>query len=192
MPVIQVTLIEGYDAATRQKLCERLTDAAMATIQAPADAVTVFITEVAPAGYMRGRVPKTPGAAVPPPAQLCLDFLQALEARELDSARGLISDSFQMVFPGDVRFKAFEDLLAWAAPRYRKIAKRIEKVEEAPMGETVSVWITGTLFGERPDGTPFEGVRFVDRFETRAGKIEAQEVWNDMGELGLSPGPRSG
>ena len=55
MPVIQVTLIEGYDAATRQDLCRRLTDAAMATIQAPAEAVTVAIHEVAAAGYMRGR-----------------------------------------------------------------------------------------------------------------------------------------
>ena len=188
MPVIQVTLIEGYDAATRQCLCERLTDAAMATIQAPAEAVTVFITEVAPAGYMRGRTGKTPGAAVPPPAQLCLDFLAALEARDLDRARGMISDGFSMVFPGYVRFSDFSDLLDWAAPRYARIAKRIERVEEAPLGETVSVWITGTLYGERPDGTPFEGVRFVDRFMTRAGRIEGQEVWNDMGELGLTPG----
>lgn len=189
MPVIQVTLIEGYDAATRQLLCERLTDAAMATIQAPAEAVTVAITEVAPAGYMRGRQPKTPGAAVPPPARMCLDFLAALEARDLDRARGFIGDEFAMTFPGGVRFTTFEDLLAWAAPRYRRIAKAIDRVEEAPLGETVAVCISGTLHGERPDGTPFEGVRFIDRFETCGGLITAQEVWNDMGELGLSPQP---
>ena len=186
MPVIQVTLIEGYDAATRQRLCERLTDAAMATITAPADAVTVFITEVAPAGYMRGRTAKVPGPAPRPPAELCLEFLRLLETRDLDAARSLISDAFEMTFPGDRQFTAFEDLLTWAAPRYRKIAKVIERVEEAPMGETVAVWITGTLYGERPDGAPFEGVRFVDRFSVRAGVIERQEVWNDMGEMGLS------
>ncbi|MFK7944481.1 MAG: tautomerase family protein, partial [Paracoccaceae bacterium] len=132
MPVIQVTLIEGYSAAARQRLCERLTDAAMATIQAPAEAVTVFINEVAPAAYMRGRTPKTPGAAVPPPAELSLDFLQALEARDLDRARELIADEFQMTFPGGQVFDDFGALLNWAAPRYRKIAKRIERVEESP------------------------------------------------------------
>ncbi len=43
MPVITVTLIEGYDAATRRRLGERLTDAAMATIAAPVEGVTVII-----------------------------------------------------------------------------------------------------------------------------------------------------
>ena len=183
MPVIQVTLIAGYDAATRQRLCERLTDAAMASIQAPADAVTVFINEVAPAAYMRGRVGKTPGPSVPPPAQLCLDFLDALGARDLDRARALVGEGFEMTFPGDVRFTDFSGLMEWAAPRYRTIAKRIERVEEAPLGETVAVYVSGTLYGERPDGTPFEGIRFIDRFETRAGRITRQEVWNDMGEV---------
>lgn len=187
MPVIQVTLIEGYEEATRQRLCERLTDAAMATIQAPADAVTVAITEVAPAGYMRGRTPKTPGVPVPPPAALCLEFLAALEARELDQAREMIVPDFQMTFPGGVAFATFEDLLAWARPRYQRISKSIERVEEAPLGEKVAVYVSGTLQGVQPDGTPFEGVRFIDRFETRAGAISRQEVWNDMGELGLSP-----
>ena len=186
MPVIQVTLIEGYDAATRQRLCERLTDAAMATITAPADAVTVFITEVASAGYMRGRTGKVPGLAPRPPAEVCVEFLKLLEARDLGAARGLIADGFEMTFPGGVNFTSFEDLLAWAAPRYRKIAKSIERVEEAPLGETVAVYITGTLHGERPDGATFNGVRFVDRFTVRSGLIERQEVWNDMGELGLS------
>ena len=68
-----------------------------------------------------------------------------------------------------------------------RVCEAIERVEEAPLGETVAVWITGTLHGERPDGTPFEGVRFVDRFSVRAGQIERQDVWNDMGEMGLSP-----
>ena len=185
MPVIAVTLIEGYDAATRQRLCERLTDAAMATIDAPAEAVTVFINEGAPAGYMRGRAPKTPGPAPTPPAELCLEFLAALEARELDCARGLTGQGFRMAFPGPVVFDDFAALLDWAAPRYRRIAKAIERVEESPLGETVAVYVSGTLHGERPDGTAFEGIRFIDRFEVRAGKIVSQDVWNDLAESGV-------
>lgn len=188
MPVINVTLIAGYDDATRQRFCERLTDAAMATIAAPADAVTVFINEVQPSSYMRGRTPKVPGPAPVPPAELCVAFLDALGARDLDRARTMIAEGFEMVFPGPVRFTEFSDLMDWAAPRYRTIGKRIERVDEAPMGETVAVYVSGTLFGEKPDGTPFEGIRFIDRFETRSGTITRQEVWNDLAEAGVTGG----
>ncbi|MEM7687355.1 MAG: tautomerase family protein [Pseudomonadota bacterium] len=186
MPVINVTLIAGYDDATRQRLCERLTDAAMATIQAPAEAVTVFITEVQSTSYMRGRQAKVPGPAPVSPAELCLAFLDALGARELERAKALISDGFEMVFPGPTRFSDFADLMAWAAPRYRSIGKRIERVEEAPLGETVAVYVTGTLYGETPDGTPFEDIRFVDRFEVCGGQITGQQVWNDLAEAGVT------
>ena len=188
MPVINVTLIAGYDDATRQRLCQRLTDAVMATIAAPADAVTVCITEVQPSGYMRGREPKEPGPAVVPPAELCLDFLNAQGSRELERAMRMISDDFEMVFPGPVRFTRFEDLMVWAAPRYRAIAKTIDRIDEAPLGEVVAVYVTGTLHGEKPDGTPFEGIRFIDRFEVKAGKILKQDVWNDLAEAGVAGG----
>ena len=89
MPVINVTLIAGYDEATRTRLCQRLTDAAMATIAAPADAVTVFVNEIAPAGYMRGRSTRTPGPAMTAPAELCLDFLAAQGARQILGCRAL-------------------------------------------------------------------------------------------------------
>ncbi len=45
MPVLNVTLIAGYDDATRQRLCERLNAAALAAIPAHADPGTVCITE---------------------------------------------------------------------------------------------------------------------------------------------------
>lgn len=186
MPVINVTLIAGYDDATRKRLCERLTDAAIATIAAPAEAVTVFVTEVQPSGYMRGREAKVPGPAPVPPAQLCLDFLDALGSRDLETAERLTSDGFEMIFPGPARFTDFSDLMTWAAPRYRSIAKRIDRVDEAPLGAVVAVYVTGTLYGEKPDGTPFEGIRFIDRFEVKAGLITRQEVWNDLAETGVT------
>ena len=63
MPIIQVTLMEGYDAETRRKLSERLTDAVTDTISAPLDGITVVLNEVPPTNYMRGRVSRIPGAA---------------------------------------------------------------------------------------------------------------------------------
>jgi hypothetical protein len=54
----------------------------------------------------------------------------------------------------------------------------------------VAVWCSGTLAGEWTDGTPFAGIRFVDRFSVRDGMIICQEVWNDLGER--MPGLGSG
>ena len=87
-----------------------------------------------------------------------------------------------MIFPGPARFTEFSELIDWAAPRYQSVAKTIERVEEAPMGDHVAVWVTGTLHGIRLDGSAFEDIRFVDRFEVVGGLITRQEVWNDMGE----------
>ena len=63
MPVIEVTLMEGYPEATRQALLERLTDAVTHTIAAPLEGVTVIIHEVPAANYMRGRQRRVPGVA---------------------------------------------------------------------------------------------------------------------------------
>lgn len=63
MPIIQVTLMEGYDVEIRQKLSERLTDAVTDTINAPMDGITVVLNEVPAANYMRGRKSRIPGAA---------------------------------------------------------------------------------------------------------------------------------
>ena len=65
MPLVTVTLMEGYDEKTRSELCTRLTDAVTSTIAAPLDGVTVVINEVPAANYMRGRRQRIPGAAQP-------------------------------------------------------------------------------------------------------------------------------
>jgi ketosteroid isomerase-like protein len=48
--------------------------------------------------------------------------------------------------------------------------------------EETIVYQTGHLYGEWPDGTPFEGNRYVDRYVVRRGKIVKMEVWNDSAE----------
>lgn len=55
----------------------------------------------------------------------------------------------------------------------------------AGAGDHVSVvYVRGTLFGVNVHGVPFEGVRFIDRFEVHRGLIRRQDVWNDLSESG--------
>ena len=62
--------------------------------------------------------------------------------------------------------------------------KRIERSDTVAGGtaEETIVYSLGTLHGEWPDGTPFEGNRYVDRYVVRHELIVQMEVWNDSAE----------
>lgn len=182
MPVIKLTLIEGYDDATIRTLSSRLTDAVRATIGAPPDGITVIAEEVRPACYMRGGESRTPGAPAPSAVEVVKDFLARLEARDLAGATAHLAEGFEMVFPSGKRMRDLETLVDWSRGRYARVSKRIEGFDESVARDTVIVWCRGTLQGAWPDGTPFEGIRFCDRFELSGGRIVFQEVWNDLAE----------
>lgn len=182
MPVITVTLIEGYSEAVRRRLEERLTDAARATIGAPFEGITVIVNEVPAANYMRGRAGRIPGTPPPQPAEVVLDYLAAMEARDLDKARTFLADDFTMTFPGDNRFTSPEAQVAWSTSRYRQVRKQFESVDEGLAEGGAVVHCHGTLSGVWPDGTAFSGIRFIDRFTLRDGKLLDQKVWNDMAD----------
>ncbi|BCH28463.1 hypothetical protein MesoLjLc_03930 [Mesorhizobium sp. L-8-10] len=180
MPVVRTTLIEGYDDETRSRLAARLTDAVRSTIAAPLEGVTVVIEEVKPSSYMRGRVSRMPGRPVAAAAETVRAFLAAMEARDLDRARGFLADDFVMTFPGNARFTALEELVAWGSKRYRFVSKTYEGFDESFGEQGMVVYCFGTLSGEWPDGRPFKGIRFIDRFTVDGGRLVDQRVWNDL------------
>jgi hypothetical protein len=119
------------------------------------------------------------------PADHCLAFLRVMEERDLERARTFVASGFRMVFPGGRRLDDLSDLLRWAGTRYRWVKKRFERIDRGPG----MVFVSGTLYGEWPDGTPFEGIRFIDRFAMAPdGRIATQDVWNDLGEAILARG----
>ena len=183
MPVVEVHLIRGYDEDEKTRLGKALTGAVTSVVPAAPDGITVLMHEVEPSGYMRGGQGRSPATALPDPVRVVMDFLAAMEVRDLDTARGLVADGFAMTFPGGARFTVLEDLVAWSAPRYRRVTKTFEGMDVAPAADGTTVIARGTLAGEWPDGTPFDSIRFVDRFMLRQGRIATQEVWNDMAEV---------
>jgi phenylpyruvate tautomerase PptA (4-oxalocrotonate tautomerase family) len=182
MPVITVTLIEGYDEQIRRDLSARLTDSIRAAIGAPLDGITVILNEVPAANYMRGRAARVPGAPPPAATQVVRDYLDAMEHRDLEAANSFLAEGFTMTFPGGMTFSRPDELVDWAKDRYRSIAKSYERLDEAPCAEGTVVYCFGTLSGEWPDGAPFSGIRFVDRFTVAEGKLIDQRVWNDLAE----------
>jgi len=185
MPVVTITLMEGYGDEVRTALSERLTDAVRATIAAPLDGITVQINEVKPTGYMRGRQRRTPGKPVPDAATVVRDYLAAMAARDLDTARSMLAEDFVMHFPGAGPLRGLQALLDWAKERYASVGKTYERFDVAPGEDGVAVYCYGTLAGEWLDGSTFSGIRFIDRFTVRDGRLADQRVWNDMGETML-------
>lgn len=184
MPVIELTLIEGYDADTRERIGERLTDAVRSVIAAPLDGVTVAIHEVKAESYMRGRKSRQPGNPLPDPIELVRAFLVAMEDRDLDRAKEFLADDFRMTFPGGAVFERLEQLIEWAKNRYRFVRKTYDRFDVATNADGPVVYCYGTLAGEWLDGTSFSGIRFIDRFTVRDGLFADQMVWNDLAEAG--------
>ena len=78
--------------------------------------------------------------------------------------------------------KREQRVVQWARQRYQRAAKTYDRTDVCMVdGRTVVYWM-GTLHGTWLDGTPFAGIRFIDRFELADGRIQRQDVWNDMAE----------
>lgn len=114
-----------------------------------------------------------------PSEKLVRDYLLAVEKRDLPRAYAMLAEDFVMVFPGGVRMTSLRAVLDWAAPRYRFVKKTFDSFDHAGS----AAFSSGTLHGEWPDGTPFSGIRFIDRFQIVEGKLTRPDVWNDMAEL---------
>jgi 4-oxalocrotonate tautomerase family enzyme len=183
MPIVELHLLEGYDAAGKQRLGEALTDAVRFVVPAAPDAITVMIHEMTKDRYYRGRTTRTPAPALPDPVQIVRTYLTAMENRDIDTATGFLSAGFTMQFPGAAPMTHLQELIDWSKPRYRFVTKSYEQFDAMQgAGAAAVVYCFGTLSGEWLNGAPFSGIRFIDRFEIEQGKITRQDVWNDMAE----------
>jgi ketosteroid isomerase-like protein len=112
-------------------------------------------------------------------------FLRLVEARDLVAAGSFLADDVQITFPGGRVFTDLREQVDSSAGRFRGVRKTFDRFDVAPVGDDAVVYVSGTLSGEDTHGTAFDGVRFIDRFTVRAGKILDQMVWNDLAERGI-------
>jgi len=125
-----------------------------------------------------------PDALNPSPAAIVDDYLRLLMVPDPDAARRFVAPDLQIRFTGGRAMRDPAECAAFNATRYRWVKKRIERTETVAGGtaEATVVYSLGTLYGEWPDGTPFEGNRYVDRYVVRQGLITQMDVWNDSAE----------
>lgn len=122
-------------------------------------------------------------STIPTDVAFCLRYLKVMEERDLATARTMLDPGFRMVFPGDKRMTDLDALVKNSASRYRHVKKTFDETDSgADKDGRPVVVISGTLYGEWPDGTPFSGIRYCDRFVLKDGRLLEQHVWNDLAE----------
>jgi ketosteroid isomerase-like protein len=117
--------------------------------------------------------------------RLVEEFLEASMAPDPVRARSFMAPDVKITFTGGRRFDDPSGTTAFNAARYRWVKKKFERTDVAAgaADDEVVVYNTGTLYGEWPDGQPFSGNRYVDRFVVRGGRIVRMDVWNDSAEI---------
>ena len=109
-------------------------------------------------------------------------YLEASMVPDPETAARYMAPGTRIVFTGGRVFRHPSEVTAFNAGRYARVKKRMERLDVVPGEGVTTVYSLGTLYGEWPDGTPFEGNRYVDRFTVRDGLIVGMEVWNDSAE----------
>ena len=113
------------------------------------------------------------------------EFLDASMIPDPVRARTYMAPDVKITFTGGRKFDDPAGTAAFNAARYRVVKKKFERTDVVAGGtdEETVVYNTGTLYGQWPNGDPFEGNRYVDRFVVRHGKIVRMDVWNDSAEM---------
>ena len=129
-----------------------------------------------------------PGNAPTTAAEIVNEFLRLIMLPDPLAASRFTSPDMRIVFTGGRKMSQPADCTKFNASRYKWVKKRIERTETvmadsnaSARGETV-VYSLGTLYGQWPDGTAFEGNRYVDRYVVSDRLITQMDVWNDSAE----------
>jgi hypothetical protein len=119
------------------------------------------------------------------PAEIVEAYLTAHMIPDPVAARAFVAPEFDITFTGGRKMKDPAEASAFNKSRYKWVKKKFERTETVAGGtpEETVVYNIGTLYGEWPDGTPFEGNRYVDRYVLAHGKIVKMSVWNDSAEI---------
>jgi len=128
--------------------------------------------------------------------QIVEAYLERSMVPDPEGAAAYVAPDFRITFTGGRAFTAPAETAAFNAKRYKWVKKEFLRTDGAVDAETgdIHIYNTGYLYGEWPDGTPFQTNRYIDTFVVRDDKIVSTQVWNDSAEIlldraGLSEAP---
>ena len=117
-----------------------------------------------------------------PEARIVYDYLEASMVPDPERAATYVAEDVVITFTGGRVYHHPAGPAGFNAMRYAWVKKDMRQFDVAQGAEGTVVYSTGYLYGAWPDGTAFEGNRYVDRFVVENGKIVKMDVWNDSAE----------
>lgn len=111
-------------------------------------------------------------------------YLERSMVPDPEGAAAFVADDFKITFTGGRSFSAPADTAAFNAKRYAWVKKRLGPTHATldPATGDIHVYNSGHLYGAWPDGTAFDGNRYIDTFVVRDNLIIETNVWNDSAE----------
>jgi hypothetical protein len=109
-------------------------------------------------------------------------YLEASMIPDPDAAAKYMKPGCVITFTGGREFTHPRGPTGFNAGRYKWVKKQMDRFDVCPGERETVVYSVGSLYGEWPDGTKFEGNRYVDRFVVVDGVIVKMDVWNDSAE----------
>lgn len=171
MPVVETTIIEGYDAPTKARLLKGMTRVVRSVMAAPPDGVVTILREVSPSSYARGGISRVPGPPLPPATEVAAALAAALAKGDAAAAGALVSADF-VAIDAQGRSTTLKEAVASTGLR-----KTYEAFNEALTDEGSLVFAHGTIEGTTAEGKQVSGMRFVDRFRMAGPVISEQVTW---------------
>lgn len=158
MPVVQMTVIEGYDDATKSRLLKGMTHVVLSVMAAKPDGVVTLLNEVSPSAYARGGVSRVPGPPLPSGVQVVQQFATALQSDKAKARDYLGDDCLSTDSVGAAR-----DPL--------DMASALSQLGEAQFDEALTD--DGTVVYVRRT----RGAGSVQRFHVKHGRIVDIQSW---------------
>jgi ketosteroid isomerase-like protein len=111
------------------------------------------------------------------------DFMDAMERGDLVAAGRLLGPGFVLRAPGGLQCGELAEFTAFGRRRYLELRKTDRQFDAAESAHGIVVYAHGAMAGRWLDGTSFEGLRYIDRFLVRDGRILELSVLNELAEL---------
>ena len=110
-------------------------------------------------------------------------FIQAVNERDLEATRAATGPGLTMTFPGNTEMHSIDEFFTWVAGRSPKSAYLYDTIDVIEDGDALVAYASGSVEGETVSGLAFSGVRVIDRFVIRKGKVVQKEAWSDMADF---------
>jgi len=114
-------------------------------------------------------------------------FLDASMEPNPTLAATYMSSDVKITFTGRREMANAQEITQFNKDRYQWVKKSIKQYDAVEKEDHYVVYSIGFLYGKWKDGTDFNGNRYTDRFEIKAGKITKMDVLNDSAEWILIP-----